>query len=53
MNDKVTFSIAVGLCVVSLSASMLTGIKLWELAPSVVVILSSLVLLKRKNSSLN
>lgn len=48
MNDKAIFSIAVGLCVISLAAGLLSGFKLWELASSVVVIGSSLATLHYK-----
>lgn len=51
MNDKAIFSIAVGLCVVSLAAGLLSGFKLWELAPSFVVIVSSLVTLHHKSKN--
>lgn len=52
MNNKFVFSIAVVLCIVSLSASLISGMKLWELAPTFVVVLSSLALLKQRSNSL-
>ena len=52
MNNKVTFSIAVGLCVISLGASLISGVKLIELVPGYVAILSSVMLLKQRNNSL-
>jgi hypothetical protein len=52
VNDKVTFSIAVGLGLVSLGASLITGVKLTLLIPQCVTVLSSVMLLKQRSNSL-
>jgi hypothetical protein len=52
VNDKVTFSIVVGLGLVSLGASLITGVKLTLLIPQCVTVLSSVMLLKQRSNSL-
>ncbi|HEY4430160.1 MAG TPA: hypothetical protein VGN87_03875 [Paenibacillus sp.] len=52
VNDKVTFSIAVGLGVVSLGASLILGVKLTLLIPQYAAVLSSVMLLKQRSNSL-
>jgi hypothetical protein len=52
VNDKVTFSIAVGLGVVSLGASLILGVKLTLLIPQYATVLSSVMLLKQRSNSL-
>ncbi|WP_170880201.1 hypothetical protein [Paenibacillus odorifer] len=48
----VTFSIAVGLCVVGLGTSLISGAKLIELVPGYAAVFSSVMLLKQRNNSL-
>jgi hypothetical protein len=52
VNNKVTFSIAVGLGVVSLGASLILGVKLTLLIPQYATVLSSVMLLKQRSNSL-
>lgn len=52
VNDKVTFSIAVGLGLVSLGASLITGVKLTLLIPQYATVLSSVMLLKQRSNNL-
>lgn len=52
VNDKVTFSIPIGLGLVSLGASLITGVKLTLLIPQYATVLSSVMLLKQRSNNL-